>query len=66
MMDRKAYEARKKLVDWNKMNDRGIKSYNEGRDWSSKDLREGERARGKFQPKKGDNRTLTFTASYKL
>lgn len=47
-MDRKAYEARKKLMDWDKKKDTGSKGYDEGRDLFGKGLREGERGRGKF------------------
>ena len=51
MMGRKAYEARKKLMDWDKRKDRGSKGYNESRDWFSKYLREGEREKGEILAK---------------
>lgn len=45
MMDRKANEARKTLIDWDKRRARGSKGYDEGRDWFSKHGREAEKER---------------------
>lgn len=50
-MDRKASEARKKLMDWDNRKDRGTKGYEEGSDMFRKHLRE---EAGEIVVKKGE------------